>query len=141
MSHTPYGYVIRDGSAYIDEEQAEKVKKLFAGYISGLALQPAAEKAGLYLYHESVGRMLRNKRYLGDGYYPPIIDIETFNKAEEIRISRATSLGRIKKLDAPLKPKGAMSFTMPKVPIKYSDPFRQAEYAYSMIETEEVINE
>ena len=141
MSHTPYGYVIRDGSAYIDEEQAEKVKKLFAGYISGLALQPAAEKAGFYLYHGSVGRMLRNKRYLGDGYYPPIIDIETFNKAEEIRISRATSLGRIKKLDAPPKPKGAMSFTMPKVPIKYSDPFRQAEYAYSMIETEEVINE
>lgn len=138
MSHTPYGYVIRDGAAYIDEEQAEKVRKLFAGYISGLALQTAAEKAGLYLYHGSVGRMLRNKRYLGDGYYPPIIDIETFNKAEEIRISRATSLGRIKKLDAPPKPKGAVSFTMPKVPIKYSDPFRQTEYAYSMIENEEV---
>lgn len=138
MSHTPYGYVIRDGAAYIDEEQAEKVRKLFAGYISGLALQPAAEKAGLYLYHGSVGRMLRNKRYLGDGYYPPIIDTETFNKAEEIRISRAASLGRVKELDAPPKPKGAVSFTMPKVPIKYSDPFRQAEYAYSMIETEEV---
>ena len=129
MSHTPYGYVIRNGAAYIDEEQAEKVR------------QPAAEKAGLYLYHGSVGRMLRNKRYLGDGYYPPIIDIETFNKAEEIRISRATSLGRIKKLDAPPKPKGAVSFTMPKVPVKYSDPFRQAEYAYSMIETEEVRDE
>ncbi len=141
MSHTPYGYVIRDGSAYIDEEQAEKVKKLFAGYISGLALQPAAEKAGLYLYHGSVGRMLRNKRYLGDGYYPPIIDTETFNKAEEIRISRAVSLGRVKELGLPPKPKGAESFTMPKVPAKYSDPFRQAEYAYSMIETEEVRDE
>ena len=85
--------------------------------------------------------MLRNKRYLGDGYYPPIIDIETFNKAEEIRISRAASLGRIKELDAPPKPKGAVSFTMPKVPVKYSDPFRQAEYAYSMIETEEARDE
>ena len=141
MSHTPYGYVIRDGAAYIDEEKAKRVRKLFDGYISGLALQPAAEKAGLYLFHGSVGRMLRNKRYLGDGYYPPIIDIETFNEAEEIRISRAASLGRIKELDAPPKPTGAVSFTMPKVPAKYSDPFRQAEYAYSMIETEEVRDE
>ena len=49
MSHTPYGYVIRDGAAYIDEEKAKRIRKLFDGYISGLALQPAAEKAGVLL--------------------------------------------------------------------------------------------
>lgn len=96
------------------------------GIISELALHPAAEKAGLNSYHGSVGIMLRNKRYLGNGYYPPIIDTETFNKAEEIRISRAASIGRVKELDAPPKPKSAEFFTMPKAPIKYSDTFRQA---------------
>lgn len=90
---------------------------------------------------KQIKKIVKMQAYLGDGYYPPIIDIETFNKAEKIRISRATSLGRIKELDAPPKPKGAVSFTMPKVTIKYSDPFRQAEYAYSMIETEEVRDE
>lgn len=31
-----------------------------------MALIPAAEKGGLKLYHGSVGRMLQNKKYLGD---------------------------------------------------------------------------
>lgn len=141
MPHIPYGYVIRNGNVCIDEEKAERVKRLFDGYISGLALQSAAEKAGLDLFHGSIGKMLRNKRYLGDGYYPPIISEETFNKAEEIRISRAASLGRIRELNAQPKPKGAVSFTMPKVLAKYADPFKQAEYAYSMIKAEEVKDE
>lgn len=46
MSHTPYGYVIRDGAAYIDEEQAEKVRKLFAGYISGRRFSVPPRKQG-----------------------------------------------------------------------------------------------
>ena len=43
--------------------------------------------------------MLRNKKYLGDDYYPAIIDKETFDKAEEIRMSRAKALGRVCELE------------------------------------------
>ena len=53
---------------------------------------------GLKLYHGSVGRMLQNKKYLGDDYYPAIIDKETFDKAEEIRMYRAMALGRVREL-------------------------------------------
>ena len=63
-----------------------------------MGLIPAAEKGGLKLYHGSVGRMLQNKKYLGDDYYPAIIDKETFDKAEEIRMDRAMALGRVREL-------------------------------------------
>ena len=42
--------------------------------------------------------MLRNKHYLGDNYYPAIIEQELFDKAEEVRMARAGSLGRIREL-------------------------------------------
>ena len=93
MRHIPYGYRIENGRAIIDEKQAATVREFFQNYISGMALMPAAEKVGLNLYHGSAGRMLRNKKYLGDDYYPVIIDKETFDKAEEIRMSRAKALG------------------------------------------------
>jgi hypothetical protein len=79
MPHIPYGYKIVDGKAVIDEEQAARVRTLFEGYISGLALKTAAEKAGLQIFHGSAGRMLRNTHYLGDEYYPAIIEKELFD--------------------------------------------------------------
>ena len=80
MRHIPYGYRIENGRAVIDGEQAVTVREFFQNYISGMALMPAAENAGLKLYHGSAGRMLRNKKYLGDDYYPAIIDKETGRK-------------------------------------------------------------
>ena len=99
MRHIPYGYRIENGRAVIDEEQAATVREFFQNYISGMALVPAAEKVGLKLYHGSAGRMLRNKKYLGDDYYPAIVDKETFDRAEEIRRSRAKALGRVWELE------------------------------------------
>ena len=60
MAHIPYGYKIINGKAEVDEKQAEVVIKLFDGYIAGLGFKPAAENAGLDIYHGSAGRMLRN---------------------------------------------------------------------------------
>lgn len=74
MGHTPYGYRIENGRAVIDEKQAHQVRGLFESYILGLSLKDAAEKAGLKLFHGSAGRILRNRKYLGDDYYPAIID-------------------------------------------------------------------
>lgn len=136
MGHTPYGYRIENGIAVIDEKNAEQVRGLFDGYLSGLALKDAAEKAGLKLFHGSAGRMLRNRKYLGDGYYPAIIDRVTFQNAEDERLKRAKALGRVYEKVEPTKVENPINFTLPKVQEKYKNPFEQAEYAYSLIECE-----
>ncbi|MDD3417643.1 MAG: recombinase [Lachnospiraceae bacterium] len=136
MRYIPYGYRIEDGKAVLDEEQAAKVVGLFEGYLSGLALRAAAEKVGLDIYHGTAKRMLGNKKYLGDAYYPKIINQDTFDRTEAERIRRATSLGRIREAKEKLKKKPQTCFYAEKVEIKYSDPFKQAEYAYSLIESE-----
>jgi len=132
----PYGYRNEKGKAVINEEQAEQVRMIFKGYLSGLAYVPAAEAVGLKLNHPSVKRILQNKRYLGDKYYPAIIDQETFERAEAERFNRQRKLGRI----FPDKPqeecKPATKFIMPKVGKIFNDPFKQAEYAYSLIQSE-----
>lgn len=99
-------------------------------------MKPAAENAGLDIFHGSAGRMLRNAHYLGDEYYPAIIEKELFDKAEEIRMARASSLGRVRELESDLKPKVNTEFTMPSLGMKFADPYAQAEYAYSLIESE-----
>lgn len=136
MSHIPYGYKIENGKAVIDEEKAEQVRKLYKGYLSGLAYMPAAEAAGLKLYHKSAKGMMQNKRYLGDEYYPAIIDKETFDAAETERVKRQVKLGRVFDEKPGKVSKIASDFTMPKVQIKFEDPIRQAEYVYSLIESE-----
>lgn len=136
MRHIPYGYRIENGRAVIDEKQAATVREFFQNYISGLALVPAAETVGLKLYHGSAGRMLRNKKYLGDDYYPAIIDKETFDKAEEIRMSRAKALGRVWELERKKDILFPTSFSIPAVKKFSNDPFEQAAYVYSLIESE-----
>lgn len=136
MKHIPYGYRIENGMAVVDEAEADAVQKFFDYYISGLALMAAAEKVGLKLYHGSAGRILRNVKYLGDDYYPAIIDKATFDKAEEIRMGRAKALGRVRELEVKQAEPFPTKFTIPAVKIIYDDPFVQAAYACSLIESE-----
>jgi hypothetical protein len=88
-------YIIQNGRAVIYEEEAIKIKKLFEVYLSGLSLAEAAQKAGIKRYHTSVARMLADKRYVEDKFYPPIISRDTFEKAQLERRRRAEALGRI----------------------------------------------
>jgi hypothetical protein len=136
MPHIPYGYKIVEGKAVVDQMEASKLKELFNAYLSGLSLMDAAEKAGIKRYHATIARMLTNKRYLGDEYYPKIIDRDTFYKVEDEKIRRAKMLGRI--WDG--KPKDEVNksfrFSMPTPDELYDDPFKQADYAYSLIESE-----
>lgn len=140
MKHAPYGYEIIDGKAVVNEEQAETVRAFYKGYISGLALTVAAKEVGLNLCHASAGKWLRNKHYLGDDFYPTIIDKETFDKAEEVRIAKASSLGRIRELKTTNLPDVPTKFIMKQATQKYTDAFDKAEYLYSLIESEVVIN-
>ena len=132
----PYGYEVEKGRAVIDEAQAEQIRKIYKDYISGLSYVAAAEAAGITLSHAGVKKMLQNKRYLGDKYYPAIIDQETFERAEAERFKRQRKLGRIFP-DKPVEEcRPATKFIMPKAGKIFNDPFKQAEYAYSLIESE-----
>lgn len=86
MGHTPLGYRIENGIAVIDEESAAKVRELYKNYLGGLSLINAAKKAGINVLHAGSKRIMQNKHYLGDNFYPAIIDEATFKAAgEEIK--------------------------------------------------------
>ena len=94
MGNIPYGYRIENGTAVIDKTAAEQVQRMFADYLNGASLTRAAENAGIRANHGSVKLMLRNRRYLGDGFYPQIISEELFNAAAAECETRTERLGR-----------------------------------------------
>jgi hypothetical protein len=137
MVHTPYGYRIVGGKAVIDEEQATNIRRMCEDYLAGKSLVKAAVTVGLNLSHTQVKRLIQNPRYLGDEFYPAILSKEMAQKIETERARREKALGRDgrKKRAAPA---GTIftKFSAPKIAVKYKDPVRQAEYAYSMIHNE-----
>jgi hypothetical protein len=137
MGHTPYGYRIENGKAVVDEQAAKQIKTLFLSYLTGDSLATAAKKAAIKSFHAGVGRMLQNKRYLGDEYYPAIIDPDTFAAAEAERIRRAEKLGRIREPEIKKEVVYPSAFRIIEGTERFDDPFQQAEFAYSLIESEE----
>ena len=137
MRHTPYGYMIVNGRAVIDEEKAAKYRRICENYLSGMSLEAAAADVGLTMKHRGVKLMLQNKRYLGDSFYPAIITEETARKIEEERLRREKKLGRDHRAHKPvIEPIIYTAFSMPRVPVKYKDPIKQAEFAYDLIRNE-----
>lgn len=136
MEHTPYGYRIENGQAVLDEKAAEQVRTLFRSYLSGDALATAAQKAGIKAFHAGIARMLHNTRYLGDAYYPAIIDSDTFAAAEAERVRRAEKLGRVWEPKEEKEVGFPTAFRLREGAEQFDDPFMQAEYTYSLIETE-----
>ena len=133
--HTPFGYQIENGVAVVCEEEATQLRKMYDGYLSGLSMIEAAAQAGHTLTHASVKRMLQNTHYLGDEFYPAIIDRETFDAFETERRRREKALGRDKREKKTVEAIPApTSFWMAKPAQTFSDPYQQAEYLYSLIE-------
>lgn len=138
MGHTPFGYQIQNGTAVIDAAAADQLRVLYAGYRDGMTQEAAAAAAGLHLTHSCVGRLLRNQHYVGDDFYPAIIDHETYEQVQTERVRRSAAMGRLhltpKRREHPI----ATQFHMQNVMEHYDDPARQAEYIYSLLEREEV---
>ena len=81
--------------------------------------------------------MLQNPHYLGDDFYPALIDKETFDAFEAERIRREKALGRDdRQKKAPDTLPAPTTFRMRKKARVFNDPYRQAEYVYSLIESE-----
>lgn len=73
-----YGYEMINGNVVINQREAGIVRQIFRNYISGMSFTMSARKAGITLSHSSVKRILLKKCYVGDDFYPAIIDRETF---------------------------------------------------------------
>jgi hypothetical protein len=136
VSHTPYGYIIKNGKAVVDEKVAAQIRELFHAYLSGLSLADAGAKVGIRRYHATIAKMLTNKLYIEDDFYPPIIDNDIFEKAQTERLRRAQMLGRIREPEVKKAVLQSQHFSAPSPKQLYDDPFKQAEYAYSLIESE-----
>lgn len=114
MAHIPYGYRIEKGKAVLDEERAEQVKILFNEYLSGTGLVLSGQKAGMSYWQASLGRMIDNKVYMGDDFYPAIVSEELWNEAQKERKRRVKAFGRdknsFKRNDADASPFWGMIF-------------------------------
>lgn len=137
MSHLPYGYKVENGSPAVDETQAKQIRDMYAAYFSGLSLMEAAKTAGLPRTHSSAKRILRNRKYLGDEFYPPIIDQDTFDRAGKEISERAEKLGRNRKQKKKIESKSYTKFSIAAIDEAFDDPIKQAEYVYGQIMKEE----
>ena len=135
LNNTFFGYKIVDGRAVIHEKDAGKVRLLYKGYLSGLSYIDAAKAVGLDLHASSVKMLMRNARYTGDDFYPEIIDRTTFDAAESERLRRCRFLGKKEGQSKEQAPGTApQHFSFRQCLKQFRDPFRQAEYIYSLIE-------
>lgn len=136
MKHTPYGYNIVGGMAVINEEQAAAIRQTCENYLSGMSMTQAARISGININHSGVKRLMLNPRYLGDDFYPAILTPEIAQAVEAERQRRDALYKGTRYTKEEVKISIPVSFTMRKFSQKYKDPVKQAEYAYSMIESE-----
>lgn len=136
MKHTPYGYDIVGGMAVINEEQAAAIRQTCENYLSGMSMTQAARAAGINLKHSGVKRLMLNPRYLGDDYYPAILTPEIAQSVEAERQRRDALYKGKRYTREEVTVFIPTAFTMRKLSTRYKDPVKQAEYAYSLIESE-----
>lgn len=84
----PYGYKIENGQAIPDPETAPKVKAFFENYMEGLPVAPACLAAKVERAPHSSWKILEDRRYMGDDFYPRIIDPEVFEAVQRERALR-----------------------------------------------------
>ena len=136
MAHIPYGYKVQGGRIIIDAGKAKKLETAIKLYLAGESLKNTAEKSGIHVHHLSMAQILTNEKYTGDGFYPPIIDTELLKAVKEERKRRAEKLGRTKLKNVIESKAVPKSFKIRETQINYEDPFKQASYIYSLIESE-----
>ena len=97
----PFGYCMMDGKIEPNSKEVLAVKTIYHDYLNGLSLKQIAAKQ-IVPYHDgakwnknNVRRILENRKYLGEGGYPQLIDKLTFQTVQEKCKAKATSLCEI----------------------------------------------
>ena len=88
----PFGYMMRSGKYIAEPAESEAVRQIFEMYLNGMSLKSIAAEmtvpynADKLLWNKNmVSRILENKRYLGDGTYPQIVEQVIFDRANVIK--------------------------------------------------------
>ena len=136
MKHTPYAYDIVGGVAVVNEEQAAVIRQICENYISGMSMTQAARTVGINMNHSGVKRLMLNPRYLGNDFYPAILTPEIAQSVEAERQRREALYKGKRYTREEVTVFIPTAFTMRKLSTRYKDPVKQAEYAYSLIESE-----
>lgn len=102
--HMPIGYRLVDGKIQLDEPKAAVVKRIFSDYLSGASTSALAKQLTELGFpnannkaswnHGSIGKILENVKYLGDEFYPQMIEAEVFERVQQHRQERCDQLGR-----------------------------------------------
>lgn len=98
----PFGYCMRNGKIITEPKEVYAVAMIFSEYLNGSSLMQIAnlmESEEIRYAVDSdhwnknmVKRIIENEKYLGNDKYPQIIDKDIFNRANEKRIRKATSV-------------------------------------------------
>lgn len=96
----PYGYMFKDGTVTISQEEACVLIRIFNMYINGHSLLQIAQELNTEQIEYQPGvigwnkarimRIIQDERYLGDSTYPSIITDDTHNQAIAIKGERNT---------------------------------------------------
>lgn len=89
LRQIPIGYRIVNGKAVIDENEAELIRSVFRYYLEGISLNGISEKTRIGNSHGGISAILTKRCYLGDRFYPAIVDAETFSRTTEEKERRA----------------------------------------------------
>ena len=125
-----YGYKVENGKIVIVEGEAAIVRCIFQNYLSGMSMKQSAASAGADFTHSSVKKIIQQKRYIGNDFYPAIIDKDLFARANGELLRRASKHACGKRLKEPPIFK---NFVMTVPTEQFDDPIKQAEYIYSLI--------
>ena len=109
----PFGYRMELGKVVIDPDEARWVVYIYEQYIQGESFKSLSDTlCGTGIRYDAdkpwnknmVARILQDRRYIGDGEYPKIIDDCTFYRADQKR-SKKVSGGQVTKAQKILRKK------------------------------------
>ena len=115
----PFGYRMEFGKVVIDPDEARGVVYIYEQYIQGASFKNLSETlCGTGIHYDvdkpwnknMVARILQDRRYIGDGEYPKIIDDCTFHQADQKR-SKKVSGGQVTKAQKILRKKSGCQAT------------------------------
>ena len=115
----PFGYRMELGKVVIDPDEARWVIYIYEQYIQGESFKGLSDTlCGTGIRYDAdkpwnknmVARILQDRRYIGDGEYPKIIDDCTFHRADQKRSKKVTGI-QVTKAQKTLKKKSGCRVT------------------------------
>ena len=134
MAHIPYGYKIQNGRAVIISEEAVRIRSLYHAFLEGLSIDSAGKKTGIPLSRSAVGKILSNRVYLGDGYYPPLIEESLYKRVQEERAGRTPASPSARRSSVPATIPIRTAFYLSSPPEKKGNAAFDAQSLYESIE-------